>query len=296
MCNLLQIKKTRTTPYHPQSDGMVERFNRTLVTMLSTFVEDHHRDWDEHLPYVMMAYRSCEHETTGMSPNMLMLGREVQTPLDLAYQMPPSVKKIPAHEWAWKLRENMENAHTFVRFHTGQEMKRQKRYHDLKLSFEKFVTGDEVYVYFPVKKVGQSSKLSSFWKGPFKVLSQVSNVLYKVDCGRKNEPQIVHCDRLRKRLSQNLSGEQDILEQNESDDNSVEVEMSGPLVNIDTENVEKRVRRPPVCVFFVCCMFTGIRWPRQRSQRERRTQFVLSARLRLRASLRSIWWPVPRLE
>jgi hypothetical protein len=54
MCSLLGITKTRTTPYHPQSDGMVERFNRTLTTMLSNFVDDNHSDWDEQLQYVMM--------------------------------------------------------------------------------------------------------------------------------------------------------------------------------------------------------------------------------------------------
>lgn len=77
MCRLLNIKKTRTTPYHPQSDGQVERFNKTLETMLSAYVNDHHKDWDKHLPYVMMAYRSAEHETTGYTPNYLMFGREV---------------------------------------------------------------------------------------------------------------------------------------------------------------------------------------------------------------------------
>ena len=55
VCNCLQIQKTRTTPYHPQSDGMVERFNKTLATMLSAYVDENHRDWDEHIPYVMMA-------------------------------------------------------------------------------------------------------------------------------------------------------------------------------------------------------------------------------------------------
>ncbi|CAC5412258.1 unnamed protein product [Mytilus coruscus] len=72
MCRHLGITKTRTTPYHSQSDGMVERFNQTLENMFSAYVSDNHRDWDKQLPYVMMAYRSTEHEITGMSPNMLM--------------------------------------------------------------------------------------------------------------------------------------------------------------------------------------------------------------------------------
>ena len=59
VCKLFGIKKTRTTPYHPKSDGMVERFNKTLATMLSAYVDEHHKDWDVHLPYVMMAYRSA---------------------------------------------------------------------------------------------------------------------------------------------------------------------------------------------------------------------------------------------
>lgn len=66
MCSLLSIRKTHTTPYHPQSYGMVERFNRTLTTvMLSNFVNENHTDWDAHVPYVMMAY---------IQPSMKQLG------------------------------------------------------------------------------------------------------------------------------------------------------------------------------------------------------------------------------
>jgi transposase InsO family protein len=60
VCRLLQIQKTRTTPYHPQSEGMVERNNRTILTMLSAFVNEHQSDWDEHIPYISMAYRAAE--------------------------------------------------------------------------------------------------------------------------------------------------------------------------------------------------------------------------------------------
>lgn len=72
MCSLLQIQKTRTTPYHPKSDGMVERFNKTLATMLTGYVNEYHSNWDILLPYVMMAYRSPVHETTGYTPNRLV--------------------------------------------------------------------------------------------------------------------------------------------------------------------------------------------------------------------------------
>ena len=83
MCRLFEIDKTRTTPYHPRSDGMVERFNRTIQQMLRAFVNDRRSDWDEHLPYLCMAYRSTEHASTGFTPNMLMLGRESSLPFDL---------------------------------------------------------------------------------------------------------------------------------------------------------------------------------------------------------------------
>ena len=207
MCEILQIEKTRTTPYHPQSDGMVERFNRTLCTMLSTLIGENQRNWDTLLLYVMMAYRSSAHETVGMSPNVLMLGRETSTPLDIQFEMPLHMKKTCENDWVWELKENLELSHKYVRELTGMTMYRQKRYHDQKISYEQFAPGDNVYVYFPVVKIGQSAKLSSFWKGPFTIQSKLSDVLYKLNCGRNKASQIVHVDRLKRSKSQRLTGE-----------------------------------------------------------------------------------------
>lgn len=207
VCKLLQIEKTRTTPYHPQSDGMVERFNRTLATMLSMFVDENHKNWDEQIPYVMMAYRATEHETTGMSPNMLMLGRETSTPLDIIYEMPPPIKPIPTNTWAWELRERLETAHRFVRQNIGQNMQRQKMYRDQRLFYETFAPGDNVYVFFPIKRIGCSRKLTGFWRGPFEVSKRIAEVLYKVNCGRAGSWSIIHCDRMRKAKKQILTGE-----------------------------------------------------------------------------------------
>ena len=69
------VKKTRTTAYHPQGDGMVERLNRSLLQLLRTYVT-HEDDWERHLPLVLYAYRTAPHTSTGVSPFELMFGRQ----------------------------------------------------------------------------------------------------------------------------------------------------------------------------------------------------------------------------
>ena len=74
--------KTCTTPYHPASDGLVERFNRTLLMMSAMFAEENRDDWDDLLPAVMMAYCSSVHESTSFSSYRLMFGEECILPMD----------------------------------------------------------------------------------------------------------------------------------------------------------------------------------------------------------------------
>ena len=188
MCKMLNIKKSRTTPYHPQSDGMVEWFNKTLVRTLKTYVNEHHSDWDDYLPFVTMAYTSVEHETTGCSPNYLMLEREVHTPLDNMYEIPASVKSIPANRWAWELKVKMEAAHRIVRENISGAMLRQKLLHDRNVSWEKFYKEDEVYVYFQRHIQGLSPKFTYYWRGAFRVSEKNTDVTYKVLCGRRGKP------------------------------------------------------------------------------------------------------------
>ena len=83
ICRLMDIQKLRTTSYKPSTNGMVERFHRTLNSALAKIVDDSQRDWCEKLPFVMAAYRASEHSSTGFSPNFLMFGREVRAPVDL---------------------------------------------------------------------------------------------------------------------------------------------------------------------------------------------------------------------
>ena len=84
ICKRLNIKKSRTTPYHAQGNGQTERFNHTLCSMLAMYVQEDQHDWDEKLPFVMMAYRTSMNETTRETPFFLFYGRRARLPVDVA--------------------------------------------------------------------------------------------------------------------------------------------------------------------------------------------------------------------
>ena len=86
-------------------------------------------------------------------------------------------------------------------------MRRQKQLHDSRTAYEKFNVGDQVFVFFPVRPIGTSSKFPSYWRGPYKITGVLSDVLYKVNCGRNGLDQPIHCNRIRARTSQLLRGE-----------------------------------------------------------------------------------------
>ena len=81
---LMGVHKLNTTAYHPQTDGLVERFNRTLTDMLAKSVERNGHDWDQHLPFVLFAYRASLQASTQESPFYLLYGRDPRLPTETA--------------------------------------------------------------------------------------------------------------------------------------------------------------------------------------------------------------------
>ena len=88
VCQLLGIHRVNTTAYHPQTDGLVKRFNRTLIDMLAKRLERNGRDWDTQIPYVLFAYRASLQESTGESPFFLTHGRDPRLPTELLMDQP----------------------------------------------------------------------------------------------------------------------------------------------------------------------------------------------------------------
>ena len=95
ICEIFRIDKTQTTAFHPQSDGLVERFNRTIEDMLSKAVRRDQRNLEEILSLLMLEYRSSEHESIGFTPCMMMFGREAELPVDLLYGLPQNKNRAP---------------------------------------------------------------------------------------------------------------------------------------------------------------------------------------------------------
>ena len=146
--------KIRTTPYHPESDGLVERFNRTLLMMLAMFAGENQDNWADLLPAVMMAYRSSVHESMDFSPYRLMFGEECTLPMDIGLPWQESDLPDPISSsyavWVWDV---LEVAYDQVRRHSGQVVRRQKRLYDRRAVRRLFAVGDWVLHYYtPAKK------------------------------------------------------------------------------------------------------------------------------------------------
>jgi hypothetical protein len=196
VCDMLQIQKTSTTPYHPQSDGMIERYNHTLENSLSTMVKKNQKDWDLKLPYAMMAYRTAIHCTTKYSPYYLCFGREANLPIDIMYGS-PNEDQIEVSEFTSKLKKNLEAAFENARENIRSEHVRQKRVYDQRSHGKPYKPGDFVWLYQPRRKKGITTKLSCNWIGPFMITKKLSDTVYRIQRSRNTKPKVIHYDRLK---------------------------------------------------------------------------------------------------
>ncbi|KAK3700061.1 hypothetical protein QZH41_004357 [Actinostola sp. cb2023] len=118
-CRLLGIEKTRMSAYHPEGDGMIDRFNCTVIGMLSV------------------------HESTRYSPFYMMFGRNTQLPIDIMYGRAPEEPQETV-EYTRHLRDSLEAAHDMARTHLQAAQRRQKDYYDRRVTSNPFKVGDRV--------------------------------------------------------------------------------------------------------------------------------------------------------
>ena len=123
VCRLFDIEKTCTTLLHPQSDGQVERFNRTLIEMLRGKIQQDQTDWD-----------------------LQLLGRDLKVPLDVITERQLDASSLRT-DYAQVVQQRLASAHDLARRHLNKAAVRQKRNYDERLSGRSFVIGDSVWLH-----------------------------------------------------------------------------------------------------------------------------------------------------
>ena len=193
LCKVLEIHKARTSPYRPSANGQVERFNRTLMDAVRCFLGKAQNKWDQHVQQIAGAIRSSVNRSTGFTPNMLMLGREVNTPAQLMF---PCVKEKYEDygEYVSDLMETMKSAHDCARNTLKTSLKRMKRNYDLRVLQRPYAEGDVIYLLDTASVKGKSRKLSAPWKGPAAVVKKLSAYQYRVKL--RNAVFVVNQDRM----------------------------------------------------------------------------------------------------
>ena len=194
---LLRVHPIRTSPYHPQTDGLVERFNKTLKALLRRLIEKEGRDWDKLLPYVLFAYREVPQTSTGFSPFELLYGRDVRGPLDVLKEEweadRRSNESVVSH--VLSIREKMEEMTDLVKENLMETQKRQKRWYNRTARERELQPDEEVLVLLPTS----TNKLLAQWQGPYRVLRKVGKVDYEIDMpGKKKRKKIFHVNMLKK--------------------------------------------------------------------------------------------------
>ena len=200
MCNLSGIKKTHTMPFRPQSNGIVERMNKTIGSLITAFISENQRTWDKDLSILMMAYRATPHETSGFTPTELMLGRQISMPIDIQVGLPPESEPQEELQYLVDLRERLEDAYAIARENLKAGAERQKRYYDLSADHEKFQPGDLVWLLNQSRRKGRCPKLQKKWLGPMLVETRINDVTYKLRISA-HDTKIVHFEKLKRYLA-----------------------------------------------------------------------------------------------
>ena len=192
----LNVKRIKTSVYHPQTDGLVERFNQTLKRMLKKLPDADGKDWDRLIPYVMFAIREVPQASTGFSPFELLYGRQPRGLLDLAREawesQPSPHRSVIDH--IDHMQARARRVWPLVREHMEKAQREQSRAYNKGAVRRELKVGDRVLVLVP----SSECKFLAKWQGPYEVVERMGPVNYKVRRpGRRKGENIYHINLLK---------------------------------------------------------------------------------------------------
>ena len=194
ICALMDIDKKRNTSFHPQTNGIQERFNRTIEDMLSKFVSANQKDWDEYLPLLLLAYRSSVHESTKQTPYMMFYGRHALLPVDFLCCPPCTETKMSSNEY---VLEWLSKIHSIARTDMNKASDRQKKTSDHRVHVIPYKEGDLVWLRLCNKTKRPCPKLQPRWECPYILTRRVSDLVVEIEMpGKRKSKKIVHHNRI----------------------------------------------------------------------------------------------------
>ncbi|XP_070200772.1 uncharacterized protein [Littorina saxatilis] len=202
---LLSLEQHFTTPYHAQCNGLVERFNGTLKTMLRKLAQEKPRTWDRYIPALLFAYREVPQESLGFSPFELLYGRQVRGPMAILRQAwtdeEADEEVQTTATYIVELRNRIEETCKLAQENLGRAAQRYARGFDRKARPRSFKIGERVLLLLPVKH----NKLQLQWQGPFEVTARVGQNDYRIMMHGK--ARLYHANLLRAYIERTAYGE-----------------------------------------------------------------------------------------
>ena len=202
LCQLLDIHRTRCTPRHPESNGTVERVQRSLITMLNCVIRDNPHEWDHLIMLCALAFNNTPHETTKIAPAKLVFGRYLSLAIDLVAPIP--YKETWAQEatnredYVIRLQASLHDINKKARQNLKGATLKQNKYYNSHLHYHKYEVGDIVYYNHPVKERDSHKESYYPWRGPYFITRVLSDCLFCIQAG-PNEPQhVVHYNKLKR--------------------------------------------------------------------------------------------------
>lgn len=194
LCRIFGIKKSSTSSYHPESNAICERFNRTLHSMLCTLQQEKKRQWSKYLQEIVHSYNVSQHSSTGYSPFFLLYGRECRMPIDLTLG---TIQEVDCTEWMATLQARLTTAYGIAKNKIEEEADRRKKLYDRTAKTHRLEPGAIVRIR---KRIPGRDKIGDAWGTRlFRVLSrQGDNDVYTITaCDGFGEPKTMNRRELR---------------------------------------------------------------------------------------------------
>jgi len=188
----LKILHTKTPPYYP-SFNIIERWHRTIVSILRTMGREMQNEWDLGVKAACLAYNTTVHSSTGQTPFFATFGREATVPVHWIYPTPKPDREMELSDWTETMQERFQQAYSGMREQQQKMIRRNAQYY--KPIMSNFEVGNWVWIFDPRVIPGSCNKLRSYWAGPYKIIRKIAPALAEViEVYEKGKPRIVSVD------------------------------------------------------------------------------------------------------